>query len=311
MITRRGLNLGLGVTLGATLGAGLLPGMARAESVKRLPITLSPGDKPLIQVTIEGKGPYTFLIDTGASISAVSDSIARELKLDWLPNRVRMSSIKGDTFNAMYRAKEIVMGGAIRMPAWEMAGLYNPPMPGVDGLLPASVLTALPCQLDYEAKELRYHMDGVMDVTGFTKLDAFFHAEPGSVEQAYVTVRLGGEKLVCCLDTGAGSSLYLYGEYVKAHKLWDKYPLLRETSNTGANGRVVKGRLVMAPEVSIGGIAMTQLPITLGDPADFLANGGRYHQGLLGSAVLSGYTLAFTSAKTVYVKRNGRPLAGS
>lgn len=304
MITRR--DLSFGVT--ALLGAGLLPAVARAGAPKRLPVAVTAGNLPTIQVSIEGRGPYTFLIDTGATMSAVTEVIAKDLKLTWLPRRVRLSSLKGDTFNSVCSAKEIIMGGSIRMPAWEMAALDAPPMPDVDGILPASVLTALPCQLDYEAGELRYYMDGVMDLGGFTKLDAFFHAEPDSLAQVFVRVTIGDNKLVCCMDTGASGPVYLYSDTVKKHKLWDKYPVLGEGGNTGSNGRVVKGRVVMAPDVNIGGVPAARLPVILGDPADILASAGKYHDGLLGAAFLSGFTVAFAADKSVYVKRNGRDL---
>jgi predicted aspartyl protease len=304
MITRRDLSTGAA----ALLGAGLLPRAAQAAAPKRLPVTVTSGNMPTIQVTIEGKGPYTFLIDTGATMSAVTEAIAKDIKLNWSPRRVRLSSIKGDTFNPVCSAKEIVMGGSIRMPAWEMAALDAPPMPGVDGILPASILTALPCQLDYEAGELRYYMDGVMDLSGFTKIDAFFHAEPDSVEQVFVPMRMGGDKLVCCMDTGASGPVYLYSDTVKTHKLWDKYPVLSEGDNAGANGRVVKARVVMATDVNIGGVGAAQLPVILGDPTDILATAGKYHEGLLGATFLSGFTLAFAADKSVYVKRNGRNL---
>lgn len=39
------------------------------------------GGRPLVNVMINGKGPYPFILDTGASITAVDPDLIKELAL--------------------------------------------------------------------------------------------------------------------------------------------------------------------------------------------------------------------------------------
>ena len=91
--------------------------------------------------------------------------------------------------------------------------------------MPASFLTHLPSQLDYENQEIRYFLDGAeMDLEGFERTDAFFQANgEKSAEKVYVNFALDGRKLVCGLDTGAGAAILVGGSYVESHHLRDKY----------------------------------------------------------------------------------------
>ncbi|MFI2430717.1 aspartyl protease family protein [Streptomyces sp. NPDC018693] len=49
----------------------------------------------LVPVTIEGEGPFTFLLDTGASSSAVDDDVARDLDLPGTGERRPISGVVG------------------------------------------------------------------------------------------------------------------------------------------------------------------------------------------------------------------------
>jgi predicted aspartyl protease len=56
-----------------------------------VPTTISSNGTPeiLVRVRINGSGPYTFFIDTGATVSIVSSALARRLRLQPIPATVR------------------------------------------------------------------------------------------------------------------------------------------------------------------------------------------------------------------------------
>jgi predicted aspartyl protease len=65
---------------------------------RRIPLTVverAGQTMAFVPVTIEGEGPFTFVLDTGASASAVDDEIARELNLPRTGERRPISGVIG------------------------------------------------------------------------------------------------------------------------------------------------------------------------------------------------------------------------
>ncbi len=315
MIDRRLFCGALGATtLGATLlgASALLPAAAQAQSkVVTIPITPASFGAPTIQVTIAGQGPFTFALDTGASFAIISPAVARQLKLIGTRDMM-IGSLKGRNIARVYTVKEIILGGAIRVPEFEMAAVDEYGLPGLDGILPASFLTLLPCQLDFGARELRYYLGNArMDLDGFHEVDSFFHSDnPQDLQKIYIEVYLTGEKLLCCLDTAASQALVINADAVNKHKWWDAFPDFRESSSIGVNGAPLKTRIAIARDVTVGGLPLPAVPVVLSDPGDRQAKGMPY-DGLIGIPFISHFTLAFDPKKYLYVKpRVATPAAG-
>lgn len=89
-------------------------GNAADGKVVRVPITLSKGGLPLVQLKINKQGPYTFMLDTGASISMIREDLARQIGLR-VDGKAATGSIKGTDTHRAYAAGEIVLGGALRV----------------------------------------------------------------------------------------------------------------------------------------------------------------------------------------------------
>jgi predicted aspartyl protease len=302
MISKRDVLIGGS----AVLGAGVLTRPAAAAgTVVRMPIAIHSNGMPLLKITISGKGPYRFLIDTGSFTSLIREPLAIELGLS-KAGTIRTGSLTGHEDSYLYVAQNLVLGGGFKVPRMSLVGLANFPIVDVDGVLPASILTFVPSQLDYEASEIRYYLNGAeMDLTGFDKVPAFFEADgEGGAEKVYVYATVGGAKLVLCLDTGASSTFYLSAATVGRLKLWDKYPLLAEGVNVGANSERVRSRRVMAETLSVGTLPIERMPITLADPSASDSLGGRSLDGLLGTPFLRRFTVAFGPDKTLYLKPN-------
>jgi predicted aspartyl protease len=70
-------------------GLSVLPGRwTRAEeprkaATKPVPFRLAKPDKPLIllETTVNGKGPYRFVLDTGASLTMISTELAKKIEV--------------------------------------------------------------------------------------------------------------------------------------------------------------------------------------------------------------------------------------
>jgi hypothetical protein len=112
----------------------------------------------LVPVTINGKGPYTFALDTGASQSLVDAAVAKELGV---AKSVDTHPVAGIT--------EVTKVRTIKVASWSVGGVKLPPttvveanLPfgnadhGVQGLLGSDMLSAFDIvTIDYEHEVLR------------------------------------------------------------------------------------------------------------------------------------------------------------
>ena len=186
MTTRRDVWRGAG----ALAALAVLPGTGLAASpvIVRVPIGFARNGMPLLRLTLDGKGPYRFAIDTGAFAPCIRESLAKELKLS-RNGSIRTSSLKGDEADYIYVAENVVVGCGLPFPKMSFIGFGKFPSSDMDGVLPASFLTSLPSQLDYEKREIRYYLNGAnMDLDGFVRVDAFFQAQNDKVaEKVFLT----------------------------------------------------------------------------------------------------------------------------
>ena len=290
----------------ATAALSFVPALAKAAPViVRVKISFARNGMPILPIKIDGKGPYNFVLDTGAFTTCIRETLAKDLGLH-TSGTIRTTSLRGDESSYIYVGNNILVGGGLPFGKMSFVGLEKFPVPDADGLLPASFVTHLPSQLDYEKQEILYFLNGAeMDLDGFERADAFFQAEgERAAEQVYVNFNLDGQKLVCALDTGAGSAILIGGGYVDSHHLWDKYKVLGESTSKGANSQAVHTRTVQIPNLTIGNIHLDTLPVTLVDPKSWDSLDKSDIDGLIGSPLLRKFTLAFTGKKELYLKPN-------
>jgi len=305
MTTRRDIWQGAGA-MAALAGLWGLPGTGLAASpvILRVPIGFTRAGMPILKLTIDGKGPYRFALDTGAFGSCIRESLAKALNLP-RAGTIRTSSLKGEEADYIYTARHVVVGGGLPFPTMSLIGFEKFPA-DIDGLLPASFLTGLPSQLDYENREIRYYLNGAeMDLDGFVRVDAIFQAQNEKfAEKVYLNFRLDGRKLVCAVDTGAMATIAINGDYVSSHRMWDKYRILNEAHYVGVNGKSVDSRVVVIPDLTLGPLHLDAAPVSLIDPhaGDSLSDDDI--DGLVGTPLLRKFVLAFTRDKALYLKPN-------
>ncbi len=305
----------------ALLALGAAPVRAQDKSAPKthyiveVPITFDAENRPLVGLFIGESGPYRFMIDTGAFGSLIREDLAKTLKLT-AHDVVTTSSLAGRADrNYVYEAHNVLMGGIFKIPNLDLIGEDKLPHSGVDGVLPASILTALATELDYEGAQVRYYLEGAtQDLTGFVKLNAESQADyDGGAEKIYARVKLDGHDLLCLVDTGAAGHIFLSGAYVQSHGLWHKNADAGQAGAAGANGEAVKTRIVKMPNFEFGPVHFDEVWVTLGDPGglDNLLNMGV--DGIIGDDLLRQFTLAFAPHHTVYIKPNSRfsPAAGA
>lgn len=114
----------------------------------------------IVPVKINGKGPYDFVLDTGATFTCVDRALADELKLpDWSGPLGTVVITGGDGQMGFVKIDTLEVGDTAR--ATELVGCkldltrMQPPGFGIKGLVGLNFLKSYHVTIDFERKALR------------------------------------------------------------------------------------------------------------------------------------------------------------
>jgi len=164
------------------------------------------GGRPVVELKINGKGPYRFILDTGAVTTVLSDELSRELSLTPPPG-VQVASVGGGPAPAIVLIHEVRIGEAVLE---DMIAAVRP----LGGLLkgenaPRGVLSAacFPGYLltyDYPGKRISIRKGALARADS----KSIFQYTEDQVLPT-VPVRIAGHDTQVHLDTGSGFGLTL------------------------------------------------------------------------------------------------------
>jgi hypothetical protein len=114
----------------------------------------------LVPVMIDGHGPYTFALDTGASRSLVDSQVAKELGVKQVGSAGKIGGVTG-TKQALLVKIKAWRTGTIKLPRTTVV-MSNLPFGnasgGIQGLLGSDVLSRFDViTIDYSREQLRLH----------------------------------------------------------------------------------------------------------------------------------------------------------
>lgn len=164
------------------------------------------GGRPVVELKINGKGPYRFILDTGAVTTVVSDELSRELSLT-PPAGVQVASVGSGSASAIVLIHDVRIGDAVLedmiaavMPLGGLLKGENSPR----GVLSAACLPGYLLTYDNPAKQI------------LIKKGALASADSKSIFQytgdqvlPTVPVRVAGHDTTVHLDTGSAFGLTL------------------------------------------------------------------------------------------------------
>lgn len=114
----------------------------------------------LVPVKIDGHGPYTFALDTGASRSLIDSQVAKELGVKKVGSAAKIGGVGGTKNAPLVRVRAWSMGG-VKLPptALVMSNLpFGNASTGIQGLLGSDMLSRFDViTIDYTRQELRLH----------------------------------------------------------------------------------------------------------------------------------------------------------
>ena len=286
-LTRRGA-LGSAGALAAAWATG-----ARADEVYRaeVPFNLR-DDQPLTAVRINGQGPFTFLIDTGATGICLKRSIGARLRLPVVAEARAQGAVGRTGTVPVFQAEDVFVAGGLSEPHSYIFASDALEGSRVDGLFPfAGNVTELGMDFDRQRFILDRRPPDSRD--GFDRIAAEMR-QPSGVRggmqsyvdpRARVAVTFDGRPANLLVDTGAQGGLFLKPDFVSAQNLWDHYPRRQDTANMGMAGPF-RTRFVIAEEFRIGRFRFQAPPVTLGHPDDSGRDGWGGADGLIGMEIL-------------------------
>lgn len=212
-----------------------------------------------VPVTIEGNGPYRFMVDTGSQATVVSRTISEQLQLPPLGKA---------TLVAMGSSRQVDM---VQLDGLEFAGrlfdnleaplleAYNV---GADGILGLNSLQDMRVLIDF--KEDRLLVADADSLGGNRGYEIVVKARRRLGQMIITNAKIDGVKVAVIIDTGAQNTV---GNMALKNKLRAKGDVL--VQSTDVNGVKLYGNLGYASKMLIGGLTMTGIPITFADSPAF------------------------------------------
>jgi predicted aspartyl protease len=216
----------------------------------------------VVPVMINGRGPFRFIVDTGASHSTISPELARKLGL---PVSGELTiEVNGITGTAQVPAVRIerLEAGDWSVHDSDFPVVWAPLMAGADGILGAAGLKEQRLFVDFLHNRVvitRATRTGTP--SGFLKIPAT-RLKGGLVS---VSAMIGGVRVQAVIDTGSERSL---GNLAlqRALSARSRFVLLKRPTNVyGATDTVVSGDEQVAPTIAISDIRIADVTVTYGD----------------------------------------------
>ncbi|MBV8593449.1 MAG: retroviral-like aspartic protease family protein [Caulobacteraceae bacterium] len=208
-------------------------------------------------VTIGGKGPYPFIVDTGANQSVISDELAQDLALP--PGAAApLNGIAGISLAPTVVTTLGVGRGARRdvtlsiLPA---AAIGAAGMLGLDGLEGQQVT------LDFAGQTLKI---GAGERFAANPYEVVVHAQRKNGQLILVDADLAGFSMVAFIDSGSQNTIGNLALRAKAIKrkenqYWSPVPLL------SATGQSVVAQLADLPKLRIATLNLSNWPVAFAD----------------------------------------------
>ena len=253
-----------------------------------------------VEVRVNGRGPYQFVVDSGADTSVVGLRIARDLQLP-LGAPAILNAMTASARVDRVRVAELQLGPStirdLQVPALAERDLGGDGMIGIDALVRQRLM------MDFEARTIKVEdarrplprLPGEIVITARRQRGQLILTE----------VRAAGLPLDAVIDTGSEitiGNLALRDKLIRGNK--DKFVPLEVTGVTGAT---IKVQLARIGELRLGSVTLRDVPIAFADLPPFKVFGlDQQPSLLLGTDLLSTFrrvSLDFRSRKVRFQLR--------
>lgn len=252
-----------------------------------------------VPVEVNGKGPFNFLVDSGADRSVVSTGLASRLGLP-PGRRVRLRGMAGAADVDTVEVDTLKIGTS------EIFGISAPALPanfiGAQGLIGIDALADQRMMLDFDKLKITVQdsrkpppaVAGEIVVTARRRNGQLILTEVSTV----------GRRMYAVIDTGSEVTL---GNLALQARLFKRLPPPHPITLISVTGQSIVANLATLPEMRIGSITLTGVQVAFVDAPPFALFGlGKEPAMLLGTDVLKAFrrvSLDFKARKVRFVLR--------
>jgi predicted aspartyl protease len=240
------------------------PGMpAVPEDAEILQLEKDRYERLTVPVTIQGKGPYRFMIDTGAEATVVSFSLADRLQITdrrpatlvGMASRVATETI--DIAEFMLGSRNLYIRTAPLVNAEHLGA--------VDGILGLDSLQNQRVLLDFEKKVLA--VADAKDLGGNRGFEIIVKARERLGQLIITRALLDGVETSVVVDTGAQASVGNMALFERLRRGRN----LGESALTDVNGHQLSGPVRVAKDLNLGRLRLSNIPVLFLDAPPFHA----------------------------------------
>jgi Aspartyl protease len=244
------------------------------------------GGRPVVDVRVDGKGPYPFILDTGASITVIGAELDRELSLAATAG-VHAASPGGGAAPpivtvASLRLGDATIGGflAAVMPLAEFFKSEGAPQ----GVLSASSFPGCLVTFDYPGKRITIEPGALPAADSRT---IFEYADDDTLPT--IPIRVAGHETRVHVDTGSGSTLTL------PRRFMTELPLKSTPRDSGA-ARLPGGTFPVSAAAIDGALEIGSATIDLPECRfSDVQLGGKLGPGNIGYPILKDFVVTLDS----------------
>ena len=216
-----------------------------------------------VEVRVNGRGPYQFLVDSGADTSVVGLRIARDLELP-LGTPVILNNMTDRNIVDRVHVAELSLGPStvrnLQLPALREQDIGGAGMIGIDALVRRRLL------MDFEERLIKVE-DAAVKPARAMPGDIVVTARLKRGQLILTEVRTGGLSLDAVIDTGTQVTI---GNMALRDKLIPRHRKKFQTvATTGVTGKTVHLEYAQIPELRLGPITLRNVPMAFADVPPF------------------------------------------
>jgi predicted aspartyl protease len=216
----------------------------------------------VVPVMIDGKGPFRFIVDTGASSSTISPQLANTLGLELSQESLML--VNGITGTAQVPSAPIrkLQAGDLVIEAIRLPVIWAPLMAGADGILGVAALRKECIFVDFRHNRVVISRSrGASPPMGSERVPAKL------LDGGLMTVeaRIGGVRVQAIIDTGSERTIgnAALRDAVYARRRNGSIP--KVTHVYGATTQVEAGEMDIAPTITLGSVKISGVSVVFGD----------------------------------------------
>lgn len=227
-----------------------------------LPTTHDHAGRVVVPATVNGKGPFRFIVDTGATHSTITPDLARALGLK--PTKVSTITVNGITGTAQVSAVTLdtLQTGDLTEDGLVVPVVGSAVMAGADGIFGAAGLTEKTLSVDFLRNRVR--ISGGFE-SAISDQSFKVHATRMSHGLMILAIRVGRVRAFGVIDTGSERTLGNLALRDALNERGRPGTVAKVTSVYGATTQIEPGEIFRAPTISIETLRIEDVEVVYGD----------------------------------------------